>query len=68
MKIAKEITIELRITQCQDFYGLDITDSDGELLFGTDLEYRSEAEAVKKTLIMLAKDNSEIESIVARMK
>lgn len=66
MTITEEYSIDIRVTSEQgkndygyptERYGCDIINTDGELLVGIELEYKTPFAAVRKALICLTKDN-----------
>lgn len=58
MKIVKEYTLELHITQHGGEFGCDITTYDGVLLHGIVPEYRHENDAIYAALHGLALENN----------
>lgn len=58
MRIVKEYTVEIRITQSGKKYGCDITTYEGELLHGVVPEYAHENDAIYAALHGLATKNN----------
>lgn len=58
MNIIKEYTLEIRITAKDSKIGCDITNNDGELLYGVVPEYIHENDAVYAALHGLAVQNN----------